>query len=367
MSPLIAHVADIHAREKDLRAFALQWRATCLKIASRKCAAVLLSGDVFDKSVIGNASAAFDEVATVVNDSLDIIPRGVPIMGCCGNHDYRTVNATPRTLACPRIYMAVNRHEWREILPAVWVLLFPWQWDGDAASALMRESSNDMPKAAIQSPVRILCAHVQVDGANMGNGRACGADESPDAPTDRPGVWRVSRGLLLELTRGDNPVFHRICLGDFHARQDLTEGRGGYGGALRQCNRGEMGNPQGFEIIDTDTMQAEWVEVSEYPAWETCELGCLPVGNVVNVVVDDPTLTAAEIADLERRGATVIRPKPIAPERQARCEPIPEGAVNDPHALLRIGAEAGLIEPGELDALDKALLEFTAGNGAVTA
>lgn len=152
----------------------------------------------------------------------------------------------------------------------------------------------------------------------------------------KPGDWAMSRSDLEKV-----PAKH-IALGDFHRRQDLT-GRGGYVGALRQLGFGEEGNTQGFEILDTDTWEAQWVELSACPVHRTVEI--MPGDPIPEQAAGErlrvrylSAPSTDEVRHLEAQGVVVQHV--VEREERVRRVEIPQGAMQDRRELIRLWAGA---------------------------
>lgn len=327
----IGSIADPHARGKDLSQLAAQLDEAAEVAAVRGATMMMVPGDVFDRPGIGDSYASTGAIADVVcrwaadvgrgmRDGLHLIP---------GNHDLAGNGSRDALHVLDQIRGVSVYHQ-----PGLFqfdgfhVVFLPWSWTGSALAAIHRALA--VPASELSGP-GILCAHVQVIGATMTGERAC---------EDKPGSWQISRADLAALP------FDRFILGDFHRRQEVAPGRGGYVGALRQLNHGEEGNPAGVEIYDTETGAVEWIELDAAPRYRTVQIdnpmaeALSPVRLACNEItrvqiIGEPDM--ARVAELEAAGATVERLIPRV-ERTRRAEVAP-GILQDPHGLLALWAD----------------------------
>ncbi|HOG04565.1 MAG TPA: hypothetical protein PLL14_11330, partial [Accumulibacter sp.] len=258
-----------------------------------------------------------------------------------GNHDYSgpgRADALHVFDACENVTVARGVGFGGPV--GVRVLCVPWLYTD--------KSFDEVVLDAASVPCDLLLAHVQVRGAlqNRRHAMEFGQPMKPYEP--RPGDWSTTREFLASL-----PVRH-FALGDFHMRQDLTDGRGGYVGALRQLDFGEEGNPAGFEIWDSESNLTEWIELDECPQHRTI---IARPGESVALLDDcikyrvryDGAPDPLEARELEAQGVQV---EAIVErrERVKRCN-VPSGMVGDLPATLRFWAEQ---QTDEVD-VDRAL------------
>lgn len=322
----IAICADLHARESDLLDFVAQWGALFDECEARGVETLMIAGDVFDAVRITDAIAAavvgplVGAIARARANDREFNAYAIP-----GNHDYRgpRPDGALQLLAevgCEVVNVpsALNLWQTRETsVPRVAFL--PWINVPDAtATEILRDLCSE--------PLDLLVGHVQVIGARMSGAMTC-----PEGSG-----WRIARADLEAL-----PV-RRFALGDFHRRQDLTDGRGGYVGALRQLNHGEEDNPAGFEIWDSTTNEVEWVELDKAPRYRTVfarpsDSIREPNENERMRVRFEGQPDRALVRQLEAVGARVEIVLPRE-DRIARGGEIPPGALSDPLALLDLWA-----------------------------
>jgi DNA repair exonuclease SbcCD nuclease subunit len=339
----IAAFADLHVRGKDLEAFRRQWRKSIDIANDEGCTAVVVAGDWFDRSNIGDKH---DSTGAQVDAILEGARRiDATIYGIPGNHDYDNPSQAPATdCLSARAGFVIEKNIAWIMIGDVAVLCVPWSWDRSIdADSCIRSAWPVRPKARRYC----LLAHAQVPGARMG-AIVC----------QKHDTWQISRELLDEIP------FDRVWLGDFHKRQDLTGGRGGYIGALRQLNFGEEGNPAGFEIWDSEMNTSEWIYVDEAPVHQTVRVATAQDAvfdrepNVIYRVIVEPgaDLSPTEMKRLETDGVQVEQYVEYN-ERMGRAGEIPEGIINRPVDLLRLWNEKQLspLPADEMAALEAML------------
>jgi len=319
---IIATVADLHLRGKDLELTRQQLHEVAHQAQCRGVDLVNLAGDIFDRPDIGDKYASTGAIAEVANEFVAaLVDSGMKAMMIAGQHDVAGVGSKDALhIFDNRLVDDVGVVRGPRVIGNICYL--PWEWSGkDAQKVLTKclEASGECD---------LLVAHVQVVGAKMGAGFCA---------KSKPGNWEVSRDFLASL-----PVRH-FALGDFHARQEVVEGKGGYVGALRQLNFGEEGNPAGFEVWNSETDETEWVEIGIAPRYRTVEVlpGELPPkpaeGERLKIQYIGGTLDHAEARTMEMLGAEVEHIVERE-ERIARAE-VPAGIIDDAHGLIRLWAE----------------------------
>lgn len=346
----IALTADWHARGKDLDAFERQLAALVDDCNARGVDLLCVAGDIFDNSAIQDPHASTGAIARAIlaqmrrleNTDLLMIPGNHDCAGS-GSADALNIfgeNRRAKIVRTPK-WMVYDRHGFA-------AYCVPWDWSGAAFPAKDAMFSPEYEAILANKQKTLLLAHVQVAGATMNGvngGLAC---------PEGTGKFQISRADLAALP------FDHVALGDFHKRQDLTDGRGGYIGALRQCNFGEEGNPAGFEIWDTETGAVEWLELDAAPRHRTFYVKAGEQPNLPAPSPDwrfkvrltggqhDPTLAR----DLERDGHTVE----IIPELDERVEraAVPPNVINEPKALMAVWTEANGISDERLNEMMRA-------------
>lgn len=245
----VAHMADLHARGKDLISFTGQLNEALRRAEEHNCEAVVVAGDVLDRPNLADRSESAGAIAEVLLNAFAGYPGRVILL--VGNHD----KAGPGRKDGLHIFgghgnITVVREPSRIMLGDTSYYCVPWSWDRETT---VRQTILSAIVAFPVTKTNVLVAHVSVSGAFAGkNYNYVGT-----------GGWCIGVEELRSLD------FDRFVLGDFHKRQDLTEGRGGYVGALRQMNFGEADNPAGFEVYDTETGEVEWVEIECAPKYRT--------------------------------------------------------------------------------------------------
>jgi len=331
----IAVFADLHAGKTDLGRWRQQWSEALEVAVQRGCRHAVIAGDVFDKDDAcvymphrhWSTGDVYEAVMEPMQDSR------MDFLIIRGNHDQAS--------GCPldALHPFGYHHRWRVVRQPLWrmfadvnFLCIPWQWDREFSA---QDCIAEMMNKPIPTEHTALLAHLQVRGAKLNALKT----------HDGTGGMSVDREFLETLK------VDRFLLGDFHRRQDLFAGRGGYIGALCQNDFGERGNPTGFEIW-TPGVGAEWVDVNESPCYTQieCRADQLSYLDAVNARALGPVkiiITGGEVdgglaASIERLGVVIIR-KVLQIERARRVEEIPDGVLNDPTALIRLYAAS--LEP----------------------
>lgn len=324
----LALTADWHLRGKDLDVAINQLRAMVRECAAKGVNVVCVAGDIFDAANIHDAHGTTGAIAGALlrvlgNSKLQWLM--VP-----GNHDYRNAAQTDALAVLESLpnVQVVRGRMWISI-GEMYCFCCPWDWSGLEAEAVLEKEISSRLHG--NSRTSLLLAHISVIGAKLNAFRTY----------EGGGGWCLTREALDRLS----DHFDRLCIGDFHRRQELVAGKGGYVGALRQLNFGEEGNQQGFEIWDTETNQVEWIELSEAPRYSTVEvtkqeeIDTLVIDDTDNVKVRCVGFTPErhKIQDMESSGAVVEQiVEPV--ERVARAEAVPEGILSDHHAQIDLWA-----------------------------
>jgi DNA repair exonuclease SbcCD nuclease subunit len=343
----IANLADLHARGRDLKAFRAQWEQALRVCMDEKVSRVLIVGDIFNTSDVYDSAASTGAIADAVLSPLNAFHRdqpGTEVVALVGNHDLQGMGSVDALAILPDWVTVRREHGWIS-RPGLDLLCIPWDWSGADAEKVIA----DLARAPRQEgQARALLAHIQVKGAMTGEG----------ATYQKKPHWGVSREFLQGLD------FDRFILGDFHRRQELVEGRGGYIGALRQMGHGEEGNPAGLEIWTPETGEARWVELNAAPQYRTVdlyepteELPAPAKGEALRVrtIGWRPSNAAARV--IEEQGAAVVGVLEYE-ERESRAEVEP-GTEQNPLALLRLWAAEQIpaVEGEELAYLEERLRE----------
>ena len=327
---LIAMTADWHADGKTLEILRRQLAAMVSECNTRGVDLLCVAGDVFESSSIEDRHGSTGYIARGVIEELQKLQCRVLMIP--GNHDAAGAgSADALHIFTERLTVGgctvIHAPQWVicEDLDLD-VLCVPWDWSGAPFPDPWRQ--DDAPFRSDNKT--LLLAHVQIGGAVMNGGHTC---------PDEPSKFQISRADLEALP------FDRFALGDFHKRQDLTDGRGGYIGALRQCNFGEEGNPAGFEIWDTEAGDFEWIELDEAPRHKTWIMApgdapppeC-PPGWKYKVKLTGEQPDYVLVRDLERDGCVVEINLDMV-QRLTRAS-VPPNVINDPRALMALWTES---------------------------
>ncbi len=247
-----AVLADAHARGQDLDCFERQLHNIFRSALGADI--IIIVGDLFDDPNIASGGKSMGDILAVVKEAFEIVTGHIPIHLIPGQHDKE--NETSRD-ALTAIEGMPNVHIYRQptwailhsaIQPkSILAAMLPWMYQNSSGEALKNLLET---KPDLDAPT-ILCGHLQVRGARMNSGHPC----------DR-GTYSISKAQLLA------GKFDRYFLGDFHRRQDVTNGKGGYVGAPRQKNFSFAGDPPGFELWNSETDEVEWIEIDECPRHE---------------------------------------------------------------------------------------------------
>jgi DNA repair exonuclease SbcCD nuclease subunit len=349
----IAFWSDVQISGKLLRAADAQLGAAVEQCIARGVSLVVDCGDLFERSSIGDEHASTGAIAEVwLRRVKRLADAGIEFVALVGNHDVSGAGSADalhvfdgmRGVTVARHPMLLGRGD--ESL-----ILLPWSWnDANPVAGLDRLA---MRKGCV------LAAHIEVIGARMQGSRCC-------EPV--PGKWQINRADL-EAFR-----FEHVALGHFHARQDLLDGRGGYVGALLQHNFGEEDNPTGFEIYDTETRRAEWVELDAAPRFRTLRPtdSILEGARGIEASPDDNWRVRfagePDIADVKALEAAGVRVEieVQAQERTIRAEVKP-GIVGQPRELLELWASTQTppLEAERMDAA-RAMLDRVQGDQGAT-
>lgn len=339
---LVANIADLHARGRDLIYWQNQMMAAMDACNSRRVDLITWGGDIFDTPNVGDQHA---ETGRILNSILSVIDAAdAKILAITGQHDQHRSNQTAAICALENEQLRVCQHPAIAQIPDLNILCLPWLHEGNAEAEIQR-----LHERLPISSKKMLLAHVQVRGASYGHGQT----------HDKDGPATVSRGFL------ESCNFDRIALGDFHQRQDLFGGKGGYVGALRQMTFGEAGNPQGVEIWDTESGDVEWIEMNEAPRHEIIELA---EAQDLPKFANDPdpapyrwikclgwTPNEAQVREFEsaRHGNRVTREEIERIERVVRSAEIPPDLITTPGAVIRMwsGAQDSPLSTEEIEAL----------------
>lgn len=369
----IALTGDWHAKGENLDDFRTQSGAMVSECVEHNVDVVIVPGDIFDKSSVGDKSASVGAVAEAVIETIAALTEaGIHVYMTPGNHDIPgagsadalhifdrrplvTIVREPRVVEIKMVLREIQAEvdfgsglrgavaKDKITTDIAHVLFVPWSWNGGNAEEII---SSAIEKHG--GHIDIIAPHIETIGAIMsGTFTLDGQCESA------PGKWQIRRAFLESL-----PVDH-VAEAHFHKRHDLTDGRGGYVGALMQHTFGEEGNPAGFEIYDTETKQAEWVELDAAPRYKTIIAPDASRPRIVasqgykTKVIYEFTPDPIEVRTLEAGGVIVER-RVEREERIQRVE-ISEGAAEDVRELMKIwgGAQEPKVSDGRLDRMKR--------------
>jgi len=338
----IAFTADWHIRGKDIAACRAQLRQFTKEVSRRQIDTVVIAGDIFDNPNISDQYASMGAQVEVADEAMTALTAAVEdVIVIRGNHDQSGPGSAdalhvfdPYILEeNPKLSVIRNRDVLNRV--SVYLACLPWQWDVGQGAAYEIEGLLRHCRAESPSRPIVLTGHVRIGGAKMSATQVCAL---------KRGEWIIDRETLSAWP------FDHVALGDFHARQDLTGGRGGYVGALRQCNFGEENNPTGFEVYDTQARSTEWVNLDAAPIHKTIllqpgeSIDAQKIGKLkpnekekLRVQIMGGQVDRVMVKTLEDNGV-MVEHFVDAEERIQRAN-VPAGIIRDHHALMRLWAE----------------------------
>lgn len=319
---MIAVIADLHIRGKDRDEFEAQLEAVIESIIQKKCTLVLLPGDIFDASNVADSYASTGDLTLSLRKHFSrLLNNGVKdILAIPGNHDKANESMLDALAILEPMFTVIRTPKWYKI-QEIDIACLPWIWSGDA-DRLLADLAKTKPN---NSKYSILLGHLRVVRAWKNNN-----------------IQARKESFAASMESISSFPVDRVCLGDLHMRQDLTNGRGGFVGSLRQCRRTEEGNPQGYELIDPTTGNYEFVEINEYPRYftTTWSVGSDPVPeipeNVRATVKVSNDIPEEEIKKLEESGVRVITPTKIKTRTLRTDEELDFTIKDDPLELFNV-------------------------------
>lgn len=337
----IAYLADLHARGRDIRPFLLQLEAALEAADDRGCESVVVLGDTFDRSNIHDKHAT---TGRIVSGIVDLVLRfeHMEFYFIDGNHDRPTNEARSAnwTLLGPSNLEVVDRPD-VIVIGGVQHFMLPWVYGSKPEDVIVGNAVWINPEERA-----VLCAHLQVLGAQFAPGIVA-----------KDGTFAIDKDVLAGMP------FERLFLGDFHVRQEVAEGRGGYVGGFRELNFSEEGIETGFEVWDTETRELEYIPLDAAPRhltllWKAGEPAPeVPEGNYIVRIRPDGWVPAQS----ELEGLDGIRIDPIieGPTAAARVESMSEGVHTSPQEALDmwLGCTDGF-NPDDADDLFERLEEI---------
>jgi len=256
MGKKIAIIGDLHFQGKDR--YEMGWQLTLQECEKRNVEKILQLGDVFNyyniarrEETVGNIVFAVlrhllewlskDEKreAIIIAGNHDIAgPRRRDALTVLENLSQITIIRKPQVIekkgiviaAIPWITKAHLRAKHKDLKPAEFEQLY--QETIQKIINYLRLEVQD------REGYKILIAHCEMEGVEVNQG------------------FHLTGGhFQLTRTQLESIGVDKIALGHIHKRQ------GYYVGALLQQDFSEEGNPQGFEVVDIETGETEYVEI----------------------------------------------------------------------------------------------------------
>ena len=268
--------------EEDQRFFL---REICRVIEEERVDALLLAGDVFDRSVPGaGAMKLYDEAVTEICDRL-----GVPMLVIAGNHDNAARLAACRSLlkkAGLHVAGELTRDVERISLGGADVWLLPW-FTTEKARAVFPESAEEIDSMedafrVVLDSVRarfvpgrrqILLAH-----AFLVDAETCLSDRAAEV------------GRAAAVGRGVFEGFDYVALGHLHGPQDIGEHIRYSGTPMKYAFGSEESQEKSVTLLDTETLERKIIPLPALHERTSVE------GTYEQV------LSAAGLSDAQRRG-----------------------------------------------------------------
>lgn len=243
----------IHPTRYGYMAPSLNWAA---KQISERTARCVVPGDIYHKDVIGDSTHTPGEVIDFAKEQLfyhedsrtewDLLD---------GNHDREEFNRGS-ALLCMKDMRNINVYFLPTVVGIGRALLYmmPWAHRGHEEVTMravenMVNAHRDQDERSGFPRAHILCAHVRVLDIELPDGSEYSEDKA--------------EGFMVRPEWIDNH-FDYCLLGDFHKRQEVIPGKGGYVGSLTQHTFKEEGYESGIEIVTIDEatleISTEWLE-----------------------------------------------------------------------------------------------------------
>jgi DNA repair exonuclease SbcCD nuclease subunit len=352
---LVANFADLHFGKIRLGHTAAQWTKALETCAERGVSVVTVAGDIVEKSNVGLGSSrhlySTGEIVEQIKKPMLSIGRGLEFVFVAGDHD--APGASGRD--CLSVFDGmpnVTCMSQPGFAPVgdIRIFCFPWSWRTD------RNAEEEL-KALLETEDfhgDLFSAHLMVHLAMLSKGRTL--DEA-GFMNKGGGRMTISRETLDRIAER----FGRINLGDFHGRHDLTDGKGGYNGALCQTTMGERDNPAGFEIWNSADGAIEYIELHEAPRYRRVtvrsneELSNVTIqeNQITEIVVEGFEPHRDVVTALERPEMVEVVHTSTPPERTTRLDEVPAGILDRPHDILDMSnaSQAAPAEGDELAAL----------------
>ncbi len=268
--------------EEDQRFFL---REICRVIEEERVDALMLAGDVFDRSVPGaGAMKLYDEAVTEICDRL-----GVPMLVIAGNHDNAARLAACRSLlkkAGLHVAGELTRDVERISLGGADVWLLPW-FTTEKARAVFPESAEEIDSMedafrVVLDSVRarfvpgrrqILLAH-----AFLVDAETCLSDRAAEV------------GRAAAVGRGVFEGFDYVALGHLHGPQDVGAHIRYSGTPMKYAFGSEESQEKSVTLLDTETLERKIIPLPALHERTSVE------GTYEQV------LSAAGLSDAQRRG-----------------------------------------------------------------
>ena len=268
--------------EEDQRFFL---REICRVIEEEHADALLLAGDVFDRSVPGaGAMKLYDEAVTEICDRL-----GVPMLVIAGNHDNAARLAACRSLlkkAGLHVAGELSREAERVTLGGADVWLLPW-FTTEKARAVFPERAEEID--SMESAFRVVLDSVRarfVPGrrqillahAFLVDAETCLSDRAAEV------------GRAAAVGRGVFHGFDYVALGHLHGPQDIGEHIRSSGTPMKYAFGSEESQTKSVTLLDTETLERKIIPLPALHERTSVE------GTY------DRVLSGAGLSDAQRRG-----------------------------------------------------------------
>lgn len=268
--------------EEDQRFFL---REICRVIEEEHADALLLAGDVFDRSVPGaGAMKLYDEAVTEICDRL-----GVPMLVIAGNHDNAARLAACRSLlkkAGLHVAGELSREAERVTLGGADVWLLPW-FTTEKARAVFPERAEEID--SMESAFRVVLDSVRarfVPGrrqillahAFLVDAETCLSDRAAEV------------GRAAAVGRGVFHGFDYVALGHLHGPQDIGEHIRYSGTPMKYAFGSEESQTKSVTLLDTETLERKIIPLPALHERTSVE------GTY------DRVLSGAGLSDAQRRG-----------------------------------------------------------------
>lgn len=269
MGKKIALIGDLHFRDKALAEIAGAWDLTVDRCNKEKVIGVLQAGDVWDYFNIAGRAASFGTVfsafAEPIRKKLRVtIDRETGMIIISGNHDKAGPGQQDGLVPFDG-YKGIKVAHYPQVFQAdgYAVACLPWM---TKANLVAKKEYQDLDAAGIEELYNRKLADVlsllkedlaKAEGFKilLGHCELPGVKLRDDHYMTAGGSFQMDQSLLEQVGAD------RIVLGHIHLRQSW------YLGALTQLSFGDEGNPTGFEILDTETGESEYIGIDSPRYW----------------------------------------------------------------------------------------------------